>query len=63
MSRALSDEPDRTFDEECRIRRMQYLMREVVATAADNAALEADRVDIMSALATARECCQTRIRE
>ncbi|WP_406164562.1 hypothetical protein [Streptomyces sp. NBC_00996] len=40
------------------MRRMQYLMREVVANAADNAALEADRVDIMSALAVARECCR-----
>ncbi|MGW3150683.1 hypothetical protein ACWDG1_39780 [Streptomyces sp. NPDC001177] len=33
-------------------------MREVLANASDNAALEADRVDIMSALAVARECCQ-----
>ncbi|MEU6070641.1 hypothetical protein ABZ864_40925 [Streptomyces sp. NPDC047082] len=33
-------------------------MREVLANESDNAALEADRVDIMSALAVARECCQ-----
>ncbi|MFI1176697.1 hypothetical protein [Streptomyces melanogenes] len=36
---------------------MQYLMREVVTHAADNATLDADRIDIMSALAVAREYC------
>ncbi len=58
MHSITSDGPTRTYDEECRIRRMQYYMREVVVNAADNAALEADRDDIMSALAVARECCQ-----
>lgn len=58
MLRIASDEPNRTFDEECRIARMQYYMRDVVANAADNDALEADRADIMSSLAVARECCR-----
>lgn len=54
----VSDEPSRTFDEECRIRHMQYYMQEVMVNAADNEALEADRADIMSALAVARDCCR-----
>src|SRR5215813_7313119 len=58
MPDIVSDEPDRVFDEECRINRMQYYMGQVVAHAADNVRLEADRPDIMSALVVARECCQ-----
>lgn len=58
MPHITSDEPTRRYDEGCRIRRMHYYMRMVVAKAADNAALEADRDDIMSALTVARECCQ-----
>ncbi|MEY9934419.1 hypothetical protein ABH926_009087 [Catenulispora sp. GP43] len=53
-----SDEPDAAFDENCRMRRMRYLLRLVVDNAADNDVLEADRVDIMSALAVARERCR-----
>ena len=53
-----SDEPDREFDQGCRIRRMHYLMRKVETDAADNNSLEADRLDIMSALVVARENCR-----
>jgi hypothetical protein len=37
---------------------MKYLMRDAVAKASDNVALEKDRRDIMSALAVARDYCQ-----
>ena len=46
------------FDEACRIRRMRYLMQKVVDKAGDDEALEADRIDIMSALTVARESCR-----
>lgn len=46
------------FDEQCRLGRMRYFMRKAVDDAADNSALEADRADIMSALAVARQYCR-----
>ena len=48
---------DRDFDDLCRTRRMNYLMQMVQACNADNDALEADRRDIMSALAIALDRC------
>lgn len=58
MPAIVSDEPGPAWDEKCRIRRMRHYMGEVVAHAADNVRLEADRTDIMSALVVARECCR-----
>lgn len=52
------DEPNGDYDRDCRIRRMRYMMQKVEECSGDDAALEADRPDIMSALVIAHEQCK-----
>lgn len=57
-SRGYSNEPDRDYDRGCSSRYMHYYMDKAQTAAGDNNALEADRLDIMSALILARDGCR-----
>jgi hypothetical protein len=58
MTRVASAEPNPIYDEACRMRHMRLYLGEAISDAADNAILETDRADIMSALMVARERCR-----